>query len=246
MPSKITFFNRIRGLLADIPAAAGLMPAARLGTGTASNATVLRGDQTYATLAVGTDPGAGLDVNVALATSTITINIPDAGASTRGIVSTGAQTISGLKTMRQISIVGTSDAVQLNVRPFTGQVNPSQTWRDNTGELKASFNAAGQHYAYNSYTSASVNENCLIGFSSNVFTIGCSAPGGGTVRPILIGLTGNEVGFFGATPIARPTTAFTPGAFVANSGTTVNDASTFDGYTIRQVVAALKGLGLLT
>lgn len=52
--------------------------------------------------------------------------------------------------------------------------------------------------------------------------------------------------FFGATPILRPTTSHAAATFTANSGTAVNDASTFDGYTIKQVVKALRDLGALT
>jgi hypothetical protein len=45
--------------------------------------------------------------------------------------------------------------------------------------------------------------------------------------------------------LARETTAVASSTFVANSGTAVNDASTFDGYTIGQVVKTLKNRGLL-
>lgn len=54
------------------------------------------------------------------------------------------------------------------------------------------------------------------------------------------------LGLLGATPILRPTTGYTAASFTANSGTAVNDASTFDGYTIKQVVKALRDLGALT
>lgn len=57
--------------------------------------------------------------------------------------------------------------------------------------------------------------------------------------------TGFKLGFYGATAIVQPTTAVTAATFVANTGTAVNDASTFDGYTIKQVVKALRNLGLL-
>ena len=54
------------------------------------------------------------------------------------------------------------------------------------------------------------------------------------------------LGLFGASPILRPTTSYAAAGFTANSGTAVNDASTFDGYTIKQVVKALRDLGALT
>jgi hypothetical protein len=57
--------------------------------------------------------------------------------------------------------------------------------------------------------------------------------------------TGLKLGFFGATPAAQPTTGGAAAAFTANSGTAVNDASTFDGYTIKQAIKALRTLGLL-
>lgn len=52
------------------------------------------------------------------------------------------------------------------------------------------------------------------------------------------------LGFYGASAVAQPTTAGASAAFVANAGTAVNDASTFDGYTLRQIVKALRTLGV--
>ena len=57
--------------------------------------------------------------------------------------------------------------------------------------------------------------------------------------------TSQKLSFWNATPIVQPTTAVTAATFVANAGTAVNDASTFDGYTIGQVVKALRNTGLL-
>ena len=54
------------------------------------------------------------------------------------------------------------------------------------------------------------------------------------------------LGLFGATPIARPTTAFASGTLVSNGGTTLTSTDTIDGYTIQQVVRVLKNLGILT
>jgi hypothetical protein len=57
--------------------------------------------------------------------------------------------------------------------------------------------------------------------------------------------TTEKLGFWGATPIVRPTTAVAAATIVTNSGTNVNQATTFDGYTIAQVVKALINTGLL-
>jgi hypothetical protein len=57
--------------------------------------------------------------------------------------------------------------------------------------------------------------------------------------------SGLKLGFYGSTPIAQPTTSGPAATFTANSGTAVNDASTFDGYTIKQAIKALRNLGLL-
>jgi len=62
-------------------------------------------------------------------------------------------------------------------------------------------------------------------------------------------LTG--IGFFAATPVARPTAAGSTAGFTANAGVPVVDASTFTGgvgataYTVDDIVAALKNLGLI-
>lgn len=62
----------------------------------------------------------------------------------------------------------------------------------------------------------------------------------------VVGISGRSLSLYGGTPVPKPTTAVATSAFVANSGTAVNSASTFDGYTIGQVVNALRQVGLLT
>ena len=57
--------------------------------------------------------------------------------------------------------------------------------------------------------------------------------------------TSQKQSFWNATPVIQPTTGITGAAFVANSGTAVNDASTFGGYTIKQIAAVLQQVGLM-
>lgn len=52
------------------------------------------------------------------------------------------------------------------------------------------------------------------------------------------------LGFYSGVPVAQPTTAGASATFVANAGTAINTLSTFDGYTLPQVVKALRTLGV--
>ena len=61
-----------------------------------------------------------------------------------------------------------------------------------------------------------------------------------------LGGSTSKIGLYGVTPVIRATTAGSAATFVQNSGTAINDASTFDGYTLKQVVKALRNCGALT
>lgn len=68
----------------------------------------------------------------------------------------------------------------------------------------------------------------------------------GTTTGTKIGKTTNQkLGFWNTTPDVQPTTAISSASYISNPGTFLNDADTFDGYTIAQVVAALRRTGLL-
>lgn len=72
---------------------------------------------------------------------------------------------------------------------------------------------------------------------------------GGDLDAIGIHEVGGEVriGFFSeaATPVAQPTTAIAPATINHIGGTTIGANDEFDGYTVAQVVKALRDLGLL-
>lgn len=57
--------------------------------------------------------------------------------------------------------------------------------------------------------------------------------------------TTQKIGFWNATPVVQPTTGISAGAFVANTSGISDDTATFDGYTVGQVVAALRQIGVL-
>lgn len=57
--------------------------------------------------------------------------------------------------------------------------------------------------------------------------------------------TTQKIGFWNATPVVQQTTAVASATVVGASGTTLTDADTFDGYSLAQVVKALRNLGIL-
>lgn len=56
----------------------------------------------------------------------------------------------------------------------------------------------------------------------------------------------DKIGFYGVAPVARATTGVAEATFTANSGTAINDNSTFGGYTLQQIAQALQDVGILT
>lgn len=57
--------------------------------------------------------------------------------------------------------------------------------------------------------------------------------------------TNQKLSFWNKTPIVQPTTAIAAATFVTNTSLIANDTATFDGYTIGQVVRALRNIGIL-
>lgn len=58
--------------------------------------------------------------------------------------------------------------------------------------------------------------------------------------------TAQKLSLWNATPNIQPTNAIAAAAFVANTSGIVDDTATFGGYTIGQIVAALKRIGALS
>ncbi|NBT50854.1 MAG: hypothetical protein EBT12_04760, partial [Marivivens sp.] len=93
---------------------------------------------------------------------------------------------------------------------------------------------------YNTWGNNGVDfERLSFNWDTNVFKIKSEAGGTGTVRGIQLGSAATEpVALFGATPVVQPTTAVGSATVAGGGGTAVDDATTFGGYTLAQVVQA--------
>jgi len=97
----------------------------------------------------------------------------------------------------------------------TQTANLSQ-WRDSAGVVQLAVAANGRDFVLDTTTGSKVGTS-----------------------------TSQKLAFWGATPIIRPATGGAAATFVANTSGIANDTATFDGYTIGQVVKALRNTGLL-
>ena len=57
--------------------------------------------------------------------------------------------------------------------------------------------------------------------------------------------TTQKLSFWNATPIVQPTTSIASATLASLGGTALTDTDTFDGYTLKQIVKALRNSGLL-
>ena len=68
----------------------------------------------------------------------------------------------------------------------------------------------------------------------------------GTTTGTKIGTaTSQKLAFWNADPIIQPTTSVSGATIVGGGGTTLTDTDTFDGYTLAQIVKALRNMGAL-
>ena len=95
-------------------------------------------------------------------------------------------------------------------------------------------------------TSNNTGYSAYFGGSANLFfNDSADFEFGSTTGSIIATSAEQKISFWGKTPIIQPTTAITAAAFVANTSLIANDTATYGGYTLGQVVQALRNAGLL-
>ena len=122
-------------------------------------------------------------------------------------------------------------------------VNTKALSAGNTNQIVIGYNATGNGTNTTTIGDTTVTDNYIRG-NFNVtdarnFILG-------TTTGTKIGTaTSQKLSFWNATPIVQPTTAIVGVAPVINAGSTVNIATTFEGYTLQQIVKALRNIGIL-
>ena len=137
------------------------------------------------------------------------------------------------------------------------------TWQTGTIATQRNFYLPSQTYAFNGAstitnayglyaeaptagTNATITNNYAAGFSGSINLIDTSGIAFGTTTGGKIGTaTTQKLSFWNAIPIVQPTTAVAAATLVSGGGTTLTNTDTFDGYTLQQVVKALRDAGLL-
>jgi hypothetical protein len=138
---------------------------------------------------------------------------------------------------------------------FVAESGKTVSWTDAVGlNIRApSITGAGTKTGTNTYGIRIFNQ----GNAANTNTYGIwidDQSGSATLNYAIYTKAGNirlmasgtdKFGMWGATPIVQPTTAIAAATFAANTSGIVNDTATFDGYTIGQIVKALRNIGAL-
>jgi hypothetical protein len=130
-------------------------------------------------------------------------------------------------------------------------------WREATQHLTLRNGTTAQILSVsNTWTSTTNFERFKIDWSAtaNTCRIGTSKGASGSARALQIEIGDSSVinlsatggiGLYGVAAVAQATTAGAAATFVANTSLIADDTATFDGYTIGQVVKALRNIGAL-
>jgi hypothetical protein len=198
---------------------------------------------TFAGSLSGSVAGIGTQIHSVGSTSTapFTIFTTNGGASItpRSFFGTQASTAGtksyGFESTNGISLIGANGSNRI-IRAAIDIANLTNTAGAETGDLIFSTKPSGSAITEKLRISATGD---FTFFDGGNFILG-------TTTGTKIGTsTSQKIGFWNATPIVQPTTAVGAANFVGGAGTAITSTDTFDGYTLQQIVKALRNIGLL-
>lgn len=190
-----------------------------------------------------------IGVNVSITRGTVTlIGVQGQGAASAGSGhSGGTVTATSILGLNPANITGTSSYTRWAGR-FEGDLQVSDdkylilggsSTSKATNRMRWSTSASAIQFDVGGTTQMSLASNLLT--LKDAFNIAANATTGTKIGTA----TTQKLGFWNTAPIAQPTTAHAAATFVTNTSLIANDTATFDGYTIGQVVKALRDFGVL-
>jgi len=179
----------------------------------------------------------------------------NAGAST--LTYDGSILTSSGRFINSYNATASSPAKAFTGTWFTGGTSTTtkpQVVIEPTGTTSTSWSTSGTGFGINAASGFAgrlldlqINGTSEWSWSNTTFTIAdANDIAVGTTTGTKIGTaTTQKLSFWNKSPVVQPTTAISAATFVVNSGGSIHPTSTFDGYTIAQVVAALRSVGIL-
>lgn len=194
-------------------------------------------DDTNARLSIGqgSSPGAVVDVKAAGATST------DLALRVRNSVNTKDLLLIRGNGDHELGATGSPS---LSLIASSGYSYPSLYFKGQGGTERTQIYMTSNTFSFICTTSDTLTLS--LNTTAMTFREGLNQVFGTTTGTKLGTSTSQKIGFWNATPIVQPTTAIAS-ATVASPGGGINIKTddTFDGYTIAQVVKALRNIGIL-
>lgn len=195
--------------------------------------------------------GGGLAGKVPYTGAISAVDLGSQTLTTTGKISTGTG-LSGNALVQFTSMKGTG---RVDIGEYTtgrGAIWINQSTTQSTSNFSLSGDSAGNTTFLNGASGVSIliNASIYVSFASTGLTLGGGQPSYNiscnSTNGTKIGVaTSEKISLWNATPDIQPTTAIAAAAFVTNTSLIANDTATFGGYTIGQVVAALKRVGVL-
>lgn len=111
---------------------------------------------------------------------------------------------------------GDGSQVRLRIKGDASQTGNLQTWEDSSGNVHLAVSADGYNLVLDTSTGTKIGTS-----------------------------TSQKLGFWNTTPVVQPTTGIGAATLTGGGGANVTDTDTFDGYTLKQVVKALRTIGVL-
>jgi len=183
-----------------------------------ANLGIITGDGAF-TIGTYTNPSTQLTINSSL----------NFGLYVAGVTGIYAQNQSGSGTRYAIQALGRSAVVGATTYGIRTGADSSVASTTNYGIQAYAYNGTTNYAGYFDATGGTTNYALYIQRGD-----------------ILLGnATTNKIGFWNKTPIVQPTTGIAAATFVTNTSGILNDSATFDGYTIGQIVKALRNVGIL-